>query len=372
MATAAALERTPLYECHVEAGARLVEFAGWEMPVQYAGVIEEHRAVRTAAGLFDVSHMGEIVVSGASAEAFVARMTPNDPTVLRPGRAQYSALLTDEGTYIDDLLVYRRGEDFLLVVNAVNREADLDWLLRHAAAGVEVRDESAAIALLALQGPAAEGVLRRVAAADVAGLRSYAFVAAEVCGVRCTVSRTGYTGEDGFEIYVSAGAAAELWRALIERGREDGLVPCGLGARDTLRIEAGLALYGHEIDRATNPWEARLGWTCKLDRGDFVGREALLAAREKGVSRHLVGLELSGRRIGRQGAVVRRAGREIGVVTSGTWSPTLERPIAIAMVEAETAAGADGVEVEIRGRGEPATVTRLPFYRRADAGAPAS
>ncbi len=359
------LKRTPLYECHRESGARLVEFAGWEMPVQYAGVIDEHRAVREAAGLFDVSHMGEIRVTGSGAEAFVQRLTPNDVTKLAPGRAHYSGLLTERGTYVDDLLVYRLGdEELLLVVNASNAEKDFDWIASRADASVQVEDVSGDYALLALQGPKAISILQRLTATELAPIRYYRFASGQVDGRPAILSRTGYTGEDGFELYVAPGDAAHLWRTLLATGAADGLVPAGLGARDTLRLEAGMALYGHEIDDATTPWEAGLDWVVKLDAGEFVGRQALVEQKERGIARRLVGFEVEGRGIARQGHEVVAGGEAVGAVTSGTFSPTFGKALGMAYVPVGMAAEGTPLELSVRGKALPAKVVGLPFYRR--------
>ena len=365
MTTTEAARTTSLYDCHLEAEARMVEFAGWRMPVQYSGVIDEHRAVRAAAGLFDVSHMGEIRVAGPGAEAAVQRLTPNNVARLRPGRAHYSALLTERGTYIDDLLVYRLAEDeILLVVNAANREADLEWVRAQVGDEAEVTDASDSYALLALQGPRAQEILARLTDLDLPGLKYYRFAEAEVHGRRMIVSRTGYTGEDGFELYTAPGGAADLWRTLLEVGAPLGLVPAGLGARDTLRLEAAMALYGHELDDSTTPLEAGLDWTVKWKSGDFIGREALLAQREAGPSKRLAGFEITGRGIARQGAKVFRDGEEVGTVTSGTWSPSFEKALGMAYVRAGLGAPGDEIELEVRGRRLAGRLVELPFYRR--------
>jgi len=367
-AAGAALRRTPLHACHLELGARMVGFAGWEMPVQYTGVIEEHRAVRGAAGLFDVSHMGEIRVRGAGAEGLLQRLTPNDVAQLPPGRAHYSGLLTERGTYVDDLLVYRLAEDdFLVVVNASNAARDFDWILEHAAApreAPEVVDESDRFALLALQGPRALAILEPLAPPGVGKLRYYGFLRGEVAGVPAIVSRTGYTGEDGFELYLAPERAPEVWRRLLAEGGPHGLVPAGLGARDTLRLEAAMALYGHEIDERTTPFEAGLSWVVKLDKGDFLGREVLAAQRDRGIQRTLVGFVVEGRGIARQGHAVLADGKAVGEVTSGTWSPTLEQAIGMAYVPPALAAAGTPLALEVRGRTLAATVVELPFYRR--------
>ena len=362
----ATLRRTPLYECHREAGAKIVSFAGWEMPVQYAGVIEEHRAVRQAAGLFDVSHMGEIAVRGPGAERYLDWLTPNQVEKLVPGRAHYSGLLTEQGTYVDDLLVYRLEEnEFLLVVNASNQDKDLSWVQRHAPSGVEVEDVSDRYALLALQGPQASAILAPLTDVDLGALRYYAFAPGTVDGHRALVSRTGYTGEDGFELYVDPEAAAPLWRRLLAAGASHGVAPAGLGARDTLRLEAGMALYGHELDAATTPLEAGLSWVVKLDKGEFLGREALARQQEEGVPRRLMGFEVAGRGIARDGHPVLHAGSRVGQVTSGTWSPTFERALGMAFLPAALAEAGTEVEIDVRGRIVPARLAALPFYRRS-------
>jgi aminomethyltransferase len=367
-----ALRRTPLYEAHRAAGAKLVPFAGWEMPVQYAGVIDEHRTVRAAAGLFDVSHMGEIRVRGAGAEPFLQHLTPNDVAKLAVGRAHYSGLLTQAGTYIDDLLCYHLGEDdYLLVVNAANRDADVAWVEGRARgwndAGqepVEVADVSDDYALIAVQGPAAPGLVQRLADRPLDEVRYYGFAAGEVAGAPALISRTGYTGEDGFELYVAPGDAAALWRRLLDEGAGDGVAPAGLGARDTLRLEAAMALYGHELDRETTPLEAGLGWVVKLDKGDFVGREALVRQKQAGVERKLVGFEVEGRGIAREGHAVKAGGGTVGRVTSGTWSPTFEKALGLAYVGVDHAAPGTALTLDVRGRELPARVVEIPFYRR--------
>ncbi len=361
MTQSQSMKRTPLYDCHLEAGAKMVDFAGWEMPVQYAGVIEEHRAVRTAAGLFDVSHMGEVRVRGAGAEALLQRLTPNDVAKLVPGRAHYSGLLTERGTYVDDLLVYRlAADDFLVVVNASNAPGDFAWMASRAQGEAEVTDESERWALLALQGPKALAILTLLASPDVSGLKYYGFVQGQVDGTPAILSRTGYTGEDGFEIYLAPEEAPKVWRRLVEAGA----APAGLGARDTLRLEAAMALYGHEIDETTTPFEAGLGWVVKLDKGEFLGRDALAAQKAAGVPRKLVGFEVQGRGIARQGHAVVSDGGAVGTVTSGTWSPTFEKAIGMAYVPPEMAAPGTPLTLDVRGKPLPAVVVELPFYRR--------
>ena len=365
MATSGSPKRTPLYQCHVEAGARLVEFAGWDMPVQYQGVIEEHRAVRTAAGMFDVSHMGEVRVQGPQAEAFLQRLTPNDVAKLAPGKAHYSGLLTERGTYVDDLLIYRLGaEELLVVVNASNADRDHEWIASRAGEGVRVANESDRWALIALQGPKALEILRPLATPGTAELKYYGFLQGEVAGHSAIISRTGYTGEDGFELYVEPEHAPAVWRRLLEAGASVGLVPAGLGARDTLRLEAAMALYGHEIDESTTPFEAGLSWVVKMGKGDFLGREALAAQQAEGLKCKLIGFEVSGRGIARQGHEVKVEGSTVGKVTSGTWSPTFEKAIGMAYVPTEMAKPGTSLEIDVRGRALPAKVVDLPFYRR--------
>ncbi len=346
----------------------MVDFAGWKMPVQYAGVIEEHRAVRTAAGLFDVSHMGEVRVRGAGAETLLQRLTPNDVAKLAPGRAHYSGLLTERGTYVDDLLIYRLApEDFLVVVNASNAGRDFAWMQSFAARSgeaAEVTDESDRWALLALQGPGALSILAPLASPDVSGLKYYGFLQGEVDGKPALLSRTGYTGEDGFEIYLAPEDAPAVWRRLFAAGA----APAGLGARDTLRLEAAMALYGHEIDETTTPFEAGLGWVVKLDKGDFLGRDALVAQKAEGMPRKLIGFEVQGRGIARQGHAVVSDGDAVGAVTSGTWSPTFEKALGMAYVPPALAAPGTPLTLEVRGKPLTAAVVELPFYRRSRKG----
>ena len=364
-APGAALRRTPLYDCHVEAGAKLVPFAGWEMPVQYAGLIDEHRAVRNAAGLFDVSHMGEVRVTGKGALDFLQRLTPNNVAKLEPGRAHYSGLLTADATYVDDLLVYQlAADDYLLVVNASNVEGDLAHIRSQPHPDCEIVDESDRYALIALQGPRAVAILGRHTATDLEPIGYYHFAEGRVDGKPGILSRTGYTGEDGFEIYLDPGDAAAVWQALLDSGAGDGLVPAGLGARDTLRLEAGMALYGHEIDRSTTPYEAGTGWVVKLKKGDFLGRDVLVRQKQEGVTRKVIGFEVQGRGIARQDHPVLHQGREVGKVRSGTWSPTLEKAIGTADVPSELAEAGTELEIEVRGRRLQAVVVPMPFYQR--------
>ena len=360
-----ALRRTPLYDLHRELGAKLIDFGGWEMPVQYAGILEEHRAVRERVGLFDVSHMGEFDVTGADALAFLQRLTPNDVAKLEDGRIHYSAFLTEKGTFVDDLLVYRRSADsYLLVVNAGNTPKDFAWAVDHAQGDVRVTDRSADYALIAVQGPKAAALLSRVCTPDPSDLPYYGFRDTTVSGSRALVSRTGYTGEDGFEVYCRPDDAAPLFRALLEAGRADGAVPCGLGARDTLRLEAKMALYGNDIDDTVTALEADLGWIVKLGKGDFIGRDALAAQKQAGVPRRLVGFEMVDRGIARHGYPAKTPAGP-GLVTSGTHSPTLGKPIGLALLPAAATAVGTEFHVDIRGRDAAARVVATPFYKRS-------
>jgi len=367
-AAPAALRRTPLFDLHRELGAKLIDFGGWEMPVQYAGILEEHRAVRERVGLFDVSHMGEVEVRGGDAAAALQRLTCNDVSKLADGRIHYSALLTERGTFVDDVLVYRRAADaYLVVVNASNTPKDFAWMSSRASGDVAVTDRSDAYALIAVQGPAAAGLMRRVCSPDPSDLHYYAFRdGTSVCGAKALVSRTGYTGEDGFEVYCRPEDAERVFRGLLKEGEADGIQPCGLGARDTLRLEAKMALYGNDIDDTITPWEADLAWIVKMGKGDFLGRDALAAQKQSGVARRLAGFEMVDRGIGRHGYPARTPAGD-GVVTSGTHSPTLGKPIGLAMLPASAGAIGSEFDVEIRGRAARARVVPTPFYKRPEA-----
>lgn len=364
------LKRTPLFPCYGDfAGARCIDFGGWELPVQFSGIVAEHEAVRERAGLFDVSHMGEFLVTGPGAEAFLQRMTVNDVTKLADGQAQYTMMCYPDGGVVDDLLVYRLGaERYMVVVNASNIEKDYEWLRSHIGQDrVTMVDQSEQTGLLALQGPLAEKILSQVTDAPVGGLTPFRFIeSAQVCGKNALVSRTGYTGEDGFELYVASEDAAHIWQGLLEAGGADGLVPVGLGARDTLRFEARLPLYGQELSKDISPLEAGLGFFVKLDKGEFIGREPLLAQKQDGVSRRLVGIEMVDRGIPRTHYPVYagEAGELIGEVTTGTQSPTLKRNIGLALVAKDFAALGTELWVEIRGKRLRAQVVKAPFYKR--------
>ncbi len=357
-------QRTPLYDIHVNAGARLVEFAGWEMPVQYAGIIAEHQTVRSGVGLFDVSHMGEVIFRGPRALEALGKLFTNDLTKVVDGQAQYGCLCRESGGIVDDVVVYRRAADDLLVcVNAGNRQKDFEWLAGHAG-GAEVTNESDAWGQLALQGPLAAGLLQRLTQVNLSALRSYRFAKGEVAGIPCLVARTGYTGEDGFELFCASDAAARLWAALMDAGQPEHIAPCGLGARDSLRLEVAYRLYGSDMDDGTTPLEAGLAWVVKLDKGEFIGREALLRQKEQGLSRKLVGFVLTEPGIPRHGYPVLQDGRKVGEVTSGTRSPTLGTSIGLAYVPPALAAEGSTFAIEIRGRPVAAKAVKTPFYTR--------
>jgi len=360
----AEVRRTPLHAAHRRLGARMVEFAGWDMPVYYGGIVEEHRAVRERAGLFDVSHMGEVEIRGPQALAAFQRIVTNDVGKLATGGAQYAVMCLPSGGIVDDVIYYRLADDRVFVcVNASNQQKDFEWI-RDNTTNAEVVDRSADFAQLALQGPRAEKILQPLTAIDLHALRPFFSVQADVAGSPALVSRTGYTGEDGFELYVAPQHAEQLWDRILDAGSGEGVVPVGLGARDTLRLEKGLMLYGNDIDEQTTPLEAGLGWVVKLDKGEFIGREALRRQKAEGLRRKLAGLVMpESTPPPRHGYAVHRDGRAIGLVTSGTRSPTLGRGVALALVEAEAAEVGTRLEVEIRSRHHPAEVVPLPFVR---------
>lgn len=353
------LRRTPLFETHVRTGARMVPFAGWEMPVQYSGVMAEVKAVREAVGLFDVSHMGRAQVTGTGATEFLQHLTVNDISKLTDGQGHYSLLCYDDGGVVDDIIVYRvEQERYTIIFNAGNRDKDLAWMREHLTGfDAQLTDQSDATALIAVQGPKALELL----GATAAGLVRFGIQDAEFAGIPVTACRTGYTGEDGAELICAAESAIALWDALVAAGA----VPAGLGARDALRLEAALPLYGHEMDETVNPYEARLGWVVKLDKGsDFVGKAALQAVKAAGPSRKCVGITLEGKAIPREGyPVCLPGGDPIGHITSGTFSPTVARGIAMARVASAVAKTGTTLEVEIRGARHAATVVALPFYK---------
>jgi aminomethyltransferase len=359
------LKRTALNATHKAAGARLVEFGGWEMPIEYSGIVQEHLAVRTAAGLFDVGHMGEIEVEGKEALALLQWVTSNDVSRLKDSQAQYSALMYPRGSAVDDCIVHRFGPNhYFLCVNAANTDKDFEWITRNNRFDADVRNVSADYSQLAIQGPRSAEVLSHVTNADLGSLRYYWFRRARCCGVDGLLARTGYTGEDGFEFYFPPPESARVWNELMEVGKPAGLVPVGLGARNTLRLEAGYALYGHELDEETTLLEANLGWIIKFDKGEFLGRDALLQQRAQGVRKKLVGFEMIDRGIARDGYRVWVEGQEAGRVTSGTHAPFLKKSIGMAYVPPAHAEVGREIEIDIRGKSARARLVALPFYRR--------
>ncbi len=369
-APALGLQKTPLNAAHHRMGGRMVDFGGWEMPVQYpAGTIEEHLRTRTHAGLFDVSHMGEIDVRGPGSIAFINSITSNDASKLIDGQAQYSALTTPEGTVIDDLLVYRFAADQLtLVVNAGTTIKDWDWVASQSRdESVELKNVSSEFCQLALQGPDALEILQKLTDLPLEDIKYYHFDQGGVDGVPAIVSRTGYTGEDGFEVYAAADKAEQLWDKILDvgnTGSPEGLLPCGLAARNTLRLEAALALYGHEIDETTTLLEANLGWICKFNKGDFVGRAALAKQKQEGLMRRLVGFEITERGIARDGQEVVVEGAKVGRVTSGSPAPFLKNNIGLAYVPVAFAGGGQQIHIDVRGRLVAAQIVKTPFYKR--------
>ncbi|MEU1072555.1 MULTISPECIES: glycine cleavage system aminomethyltransferase GcvT [unclassified Streptomyces] len=362
---------TALDATHRSLGATMTDFAGWDMPLRYGSERDEHNAVRTRAGLFDLSHMGEITVTGPEAVKALDYALVGNIATIGVGRARYTMICQEDGGIVDDLIVYRLGEsEYMVVANAGNAQVVLDAVTERAAGfDAEVRDDRDAYALLAVQGPESPGIVQSLTDADLDGLKYYAGLPGTVAGVPALIARTGYTGEDGFELFVAPADAEKLWQALTEAGKDAGLVPCGLSCRDTLRLEAGMPLYGHELTTALTPFDAGLGRVVKFEKeGDFVGRAALEAAAERAAAkapRKLVGLVAEGRRVPRAGFSVVAGGQAVGEVTSGAPSPTLGKPIAMAYVDAEHAApGTSGVGVDIRGTHEPYEVVALPFYKR--------
>ena len=361
------LKKTPLHGAHVALRARMVPFGGWDMPVEYSGISAEHLAVRSAAGLFDVSHMGEVELAGKDALAAVQHISSNDASRLQVNQAHYSALTTPEGTFVDDMLVYRFAPShFLLVVNAGNIDKDYAWIAVHAreAGEVAVVNSSDRYALIAIQGPKALHILQGLTGIDLAAIKYYWFAHGEIAGIRGTVSRTGYTGEDGFEVFVPPAMATRLWDALLEAGRPEGLVPCGLGARDTLRLEAAMRLYGNDIDDTTTVLEADLNWIIGWKKNEFIGHEALSKQKASGLRRRIVGFVMVDRAIARHGHLVMSGDEQIGYVTSGTQTPYLKKSIGMAYLPIAMTEPGTEFEIEIRGRRAKAIVVTLPFYKR--------
>ncbi len=364
-ASQSALKRTPLHGAHCDAQARMVDFGGWHMPVEYDGIVAEHNAVRSGVGLFDVSHMGEIVIRGPQSVDLIDSLCSNRAADLQDGQAQYSGLLNPQGGFVDDLLVHRIASDhYFLCVNAANQDGDFAWIRNHNSFDAEVTFASGDYAQLAIQGPSALATASKLTGLDLAGVRYYWFEPGEFAGVPALVARTGYTGEDGFEVYVAPGDAVGVWQAILDSGAEHSIRPCGLGARNTLRLEAAMSLYGHELDATTTPYEAGLGWIVKLDKAAFCGREVLASQKQQGVKRRLVGFEMTGRGIARDGYGVLIDGAEVGHVTSASPAPSLGKNVGLCMVPAEHARPGREIEIEIRGRAVSARTVRTPFYKR--------
>jgi aminomethyltransferase len=359
------MRRTSLYEIHRRMGARMIDFGGWEMPVQYSGILEEHRAVRQRVGLCDVSHMGRIEIAGPEAAALLNHATTNDASRLHTGQAQYSAMLYPHGGFVDDILVHRLADDrFFLCVNAANQGKDYAHLGAHNRFDARIENAGARYAQLAIQGPRALDTLQKLASVPLAQIRYYWFVDGEVSGAWARIARTGYTGEDGFEIYIAPEEAPRVWEEILAAGAEFGIEPCGLGARNTLRLEAKMALYGNEIHASVTPWEADLGWIVKFDKGDFIGKEALVGQKERGVTRKLTGFEMRGRGIARDGYEVYVDGLPAGWVTSGSPSPTLNKNIGLCYLPTAQAQIGRAISILVRGQLVDAVTVPTPFYKR--------
>ncbi|MDM5222891.1 glycine cleavage system aminomethyltransferase GcvT [Peribacillus sp. NJ11] len=364
-----ALKQTPLFEVYKKYGAKVINFGGWALPVQFTSILEEHEAVRTEAGLFDVSHMGEVLVEGKDAESYINYLVTNDVTKLSINQAQYTAMCYPDGGTVDDLLVYKLGnEKYLLVINAANIEKDYEWMKQHVKGEMALQNISEDIAQLAIQGPKAESILQKLTEIDLSEIGSFKFAQhVNISGITdVLVSRTGYTGENGYELYLSADKAVVLWEKILEAGATSGLKPCGLGARDTLRLEARLALYGQELSKDISPLEAGIGFVVKTNKeGDFIGKSALTEQKEDGLKRKIVGIEVTGRGIPRHGyKVISKDGEEIGIVTSGTQSPSLKKSLGLALVSADQAEVGTPIKVEIRNKQIEAVIVNVPFYKR--------
>jgi aminomethyltransferase len=358
------IKKTAFYDIHAQHGAKLVEFAGYWMPVQYRGIIDEHRKVRNAVGVFDVSHMGEFEIRGKGALEFLQRVTINDASKLAEYQAQYSAICYPDGGIVDDVIVYRWPDHYMMVVNASNIEKNFNWLKQHATSDFGLIDKSDEFSLLAVQGRKAQATLQKLAAIDLATIKYYWFAAGEIAGAPAFISRTGYTGEDGFEVGFAANHSEKIWNAIFDAGKEFDIEPIGLGARDTLRLEMKYCLYGNDLDQTTNPLEAGLGWITKLDKGDFIGREAMVKMKAAGVPRKLIGFEMEGKNIARHGYPILKDGAQVGHVTSGTFSPSLEKSIGLGYVASQHSAAGTELIIDIRGRVAGARIVKTPFYQR--------
>lgn len=359
------MKRTTFYEIHKKAGAKIVPFGGFEMPVQYAGIMDEHKTVRNAVGVFDVSHMGEFFARGSNVLPFLQKITVNDVSKLSPGKAQYTAMCYENGGIVDDLLVYMLAENsYMIVVNAANIDKDWEWMKRHCPSDVTFENKSDETALLAIQGPKSLDTLQKLTTADLASIPYYNFVQGSVAGVDMIISRTGYTGELGFEIYFNVSFADKIWSAIFEAGKEFGIAPIGLGARDTLRLEMGYCLYGNDIDQTTNPLEANLGWITKLNKGDFIAKPVLEKVKSEGVKRKLVGMLLHDKAVPRHGYPLLVNGTHVGDITSGTFSPSLEKGIAMGYVSSPHAEVGSKISIDVRGKMVDASVVVLPFLKK--------
>jgi aminomethyltransferase len=365
--TSAAVElrKTALNSIHRRLGAKMVNFGGWDMPLEYSGILAEHEAVRTRAGLFDVSHMGELEIRGSGALQLVQWVTCNNAAKLTVGQAHYSGLMTSRGTFVDDLLVHKISDShYLLCVNASNQDADCDHIAANNKFDAAIENAGPRYSQLAIQGPRAKEILQQLTPAALDPIRYYHFTFDKVSGVDSLIARTGYTGEDGFEIYFSPEHSEKLWNDLMHAGESAKMIPCGLGARNTLRLEAGMCLYGHEIDDTTTPWEAGLAWICKMEKAPFLGSDVLAHQKQTGVPRKLVGFEMLDKRIGRDGYTVMIAGREAGRVTSGCPAPFLKKNIGMAYVPPQSTAVGTDIEISIRGQAAAARIVPIPFYKR--------
>jgi aminomethyltransferase len=365
--TSAAVElrKTALNSIHRRLGAKMVNFGGWDMPLEYSGIIAEHEAVRTRAGLFDVSHMGELEIRDPGALQLVQSVSCNNAAKLTIGQAHYSGLMTSRGTFVDDLLVHKISDThYLLCVNASNQDADFDHIVANNKFDAQVENAGPRYSQLAIQGPRAKQILQHLTTVTLDPIRYYHFTFGKVSGVDCLIARTGYTGEDGFEIYFAPEHSEKLWNDLLQAGESAQMIPCGLGARNTLRLEAGMCLYGHEIDDTTTPWEAGLGWICKMEKAPFLGSDVLARQKEIGVPRKLVGFEMLDKRIGRDGYPVLISGHEAGRVTSGCPSPFLKKNIGMAYVPAQSSVVGADIEISIRGQAAAARIVPIPFYKR--------
>src|SRR5271154_5182899 len=361
----AEIRKTALNAVHRRLNARMVNFGGWDMPLEYSGILAEHEAVRTRAGLFDVSHMGEIEITGPGALPLVQWVSCNNAAKLIDGQIQYSGLMTSRGTFVDDLLVHKVSDThYMLCVNAGNQDADFDHIVSNNKFDARIENSGPRYSQLAVQGPRAAEILQKLTPVPLFPIRYYYFAFGKVSGVDCLIARTGYTGEDGFEIYFAPEHSEKLWNDLMHAGESAGMIPCGLGARNTLRLEAGMCLYGHEIDDTTTPWEAGLAWICKMEKAPFLGSDALAQQKQAGLPRKLVGFEMLDKRIGRDGYPVVIGGYETGRVTSGCPAPFLKKNIGMAYVPPNLTAVGKEIEISIRGQAAPARIIALPFYKR--------